>query len=91
MVLKLDQKQANSLTALVAGHGKRSGTGIFIGTRTNLKITDDQLLKLKKLQKQGLGNKAIRTKLGLSEYIVKMAMNKQYDHILPKKENTRRT
>ena len=75
-------EQRRRWNALKAGHGNRSGTGIFPGTRRNQKITPDQLIELKELQDLGWKNKAIRTKLDLSEYIVKMGLNGHYDHIL---------
>jgi len=80
------KEQVRRWNALKAGHGNRSGTGIFPGTRRNTKITPDQLLELKKLQEMGWTNKPIRTKLDLSEYIVKMALRGHYNHLLPLEE-----
>lgn len=81
-MLNLTEEEKRRLSALTSGHGNRSGTGIFSGTRQNQKITPDQLLKLKELQNMGWTNKPIRTKLDLSEYIVKMALRGHYNHIL---------
>lgn len=81
-MLRLTEAEKKRLKALCAGHGNRSGSGIFPGTRQNQKITQDQLIELKELQDLGWNNKAIRTKLDLSEYIVKMGLNGHYDHIL---------
>ena len=88
--LELNPEENRRYMALCAGHGNRSGTGIFPGTRTNQKITVNQLLELKRLHKQGLENKAIQTELNLSEYIVRMALIGHYDHILPTGKNKRR-
>jgi len=83
MTLKLNEIEKGRLKALCAGHGNRSGTGIFPATRQNQKITPDQLIELKRLQKLGWTNKPVRTKLNLSEHIVRMAFRGHYDHILP--------
>ena len=80
--LRLYQFEADRLTALNAGHGHRRGTGIFPGSRDNHKITPGQLIEVHKLDEQGWTNKPIRTKVGLSEYIVRMAINGHYNHIL---------
>lgn len=80
---KKRKEQIRRWNALGAGHGNRAGTGIFPGTRQNVKITPDQLIELQKLQDLGWTNKPIRTKLDLSEYIVKMALRGHYNHILP--------
>ena len=84
-MLKLDKTGRARLDALCAGHGKRTGTGIFPGTRRNCKITVKQLLELKEYKKLGWSNVKIQMKLDLSEYIVRLAVNDHYDHILPKK------
>lgn len=84
MTLKLTKTEKGRLKALCAGHGNRTGTGIFPATRQNQKITKDQLLELKELQELGWTNKPIRTKLDLSEYIVRMGLNGHYDRILSK-------
>lgn len=81
-MLKLDETERQRLKALCAGHGNRAGTGIFPGTRRNQKITPDQLIELKELQEKGWTNKPIRTKLDLSEHIVRLGLNGHYDHIL---------
>ena len=79
-------EQRRRWNALRAGHGNRTGTGIFPGTRRNCKITVKQLLKLKEYKKQGWTNVDIQQKLDLSEYIVRLAVDHHYDHILPVKE-----
>jgi len=85
-MLKLTEAEKKRLKALCAGHGNRSGTGIFPGTRKNQKITPKQLRELKELKNKGWTNKPIRIKLDLSEYIVRMGMDGHYDHILPLEE-----
>lgn len=82
-MLKLDETGRERLNALCAGHGNRSGTGIFPGTRRNCKITVKQLLKLKEYKKLKWTKVSIQQKLKLSEYIVKLALEGHYDHILP--------
>lgn len=79
-------EQRRRWNALRAGHGNRTGTGIFPSTRRNCKITVKQLLKLKEYKKQGWTNVDIQQKLDLSEYIVRLAVDHHYDHILPVKE-----
>lgn len=68
---------------LKAGHGNRTGTGIFPSSRRNCKITVKQLLKLKEYKKLKWTNVSIQQKLKLSEYIVRLALDGHYDHILP--------
>jgi len=80
--VKKRNEQIRRWNALKAGHGNRAGTGIFPSTRNNQKITKDQLLELKELQDQGWKNQAVRNKLKLSEYIVRMAFRGYYDLIL---------
>ena len=84
-MLGLDETGRARLDALCAGHGKRAGTGIFPGTRRNCKITVEQLLELKEYHDLGWSNVKIQMKLDLSEYIVRLALDGHYDHILPKK------
>lgn len=82
-MLRLEPKEKRRLLALTAGHGNRSGTGIFPGTRRNCKITPDQLIELHKLHDEKWTNVSIQMKLDLSEYIVRLAIDGHYDHILP--------
>lgn len=82
-MLKLTKEEKRRHIALIAGYGKRSGTGIFPGTRRNCKISVDQLLELKELHDEKWTNISIQIKLKLSEYIVRLAIKGHYDHILP--------
>jgi len=82
-MLKLNETEKERLNALRAGHGNRTGTGIFPGTRRNCKITVEQLLELKEYHDLGWSNMKIQQKLDLSEYIVRLAIDNHYDHILP--------
>ena len=85
-MLNLDETGRERLNALCAGHGNRAGTGIFPSTRRNCKITVEQLLELKEYHDLGWSNVKIQQKLDLSEYIVRMAIDNHYDHILSKKK-----
>lgn len=82
ITLKLTPEQTNRLTALNAGHGNRRGSGIFPGTRFAPKITPEQLIEVQRLDKLGWKNKPIRIKVGISEYITRMAVNGHYNYIL---------
>lgn len=76
-------EQRRRWNALRAGHGNRTGTGIFPSSRRNCKITVKQLLELKEYKKLKWTNVSIQQKLKLSEYIVRLALDGHYDHILP--------
>jgi len=80
---EVKEERRRRWNALKAGHGNRTGTGIFPGTRKNCKITPEQLIDLKEYHELGWTNTSIQMKLNLSEYIVRLALKGQYDHILP--------
>ena len=84
MTLKLTKTEKGRLKALCAGHGNRTGTGIFPGSRNNQKITKKELIEVKSLQKRKWRNVDVQRETGLSEYIIRMAFQGHYDHILPK-------
>jgi len=80
--LKLYPHEAARLEALRAGHGNRKGSGIFPGTLNGPKIIKEDLLEVKRLDSLVWTNKKIREKIGLSEYVVRMAIRGHYDYIL---------
>ena len=84
-MLRLTEAEKERHKALCAGHGNRTGTGIFPASRTNQKITRKELIEVKRLQKLKWRNIDVQRKTGISEYIVRMAFLGHYDHILPKK------
>ena len=77
--LELNEKQACRLNTLRARCGNRSGEGIFPLRRNRKIITPEQLIEVKKLNNMHWSNTQIRTKLGLSEYVVRMACRGHYD------------
>ena len=83
--LELKPEENRRYMALCAGHGTRTGTGIFPASSNNQKISQKELIEVKCLLKLQWRNIDVQKKTGLSEYIVRMAFLGHYDHILTRK------
>lgn len=85
MPLRLTQLEKDRLNVLNAGKGNRFGKGIYTARPDKVKITAEQVIKVKRCLKAGMYFSTILNEpdlINLSEWIVRGVKNERYDFVV---------
>ena len=85
MPLRLTQLEKDRLNVLNAGKGNRFGKGIYTARPDKVKITAEQVTRIKRYLKAGVCFSTILNEpdlMNLSEWIIRGVKNKRYDFVV---------